>query len=373
MSASAANASPQPHAVNGGNGPSYEVTFSRLGTVLAPDGSQRECGGTINPASARLPDGTLMLYPRLVGPANVSSVGRCRSRWTGDDVTFERDGCALEPQVPYELRKTPGGYGCEDPRVTFVAPLDLYLMAYCAYGPDGTKVAIASSADGVTWTRLGIVSFRVATHIYGDKDAAFFPDVVTSPSGVPSIALLHRPTRHQSVAHGRKLAPSMLQLRPKERESIYIAYVPLERARADLQALLEVHETQQVLHPQAHLRAIKVGIGPPPVRIREGWLLVYHAINIMPGHENNAAPAMQYRAAFAILDSERPDCVLYRAPQPFLTPETPEEKHGIVDDVVFPTAIDPRPDLGDRTYDIYYGMADTRIGRGRFVLGDGSV
>lgn len=360
-------------ASTGDNDHSYEATFTRLGTVLAPDGSRSECGGTINPASARLLDGTLMLYPRLVGPSNVSCVGRCRSLWRGDDVSFERDGCALEPQAAYEFRKSAGGYGCEDPRVTFVAPLNLYLMAYCAYGPGGTKVAVASSDDGVAWTRLGVVSFRVATHIYGDKDAAFFPDVVISPSGVPSIALLHRPTRHQSVTHGRKLAPSQLSLPPKERESIFIGYVPVERVRADLHALLEVRETHQLLHPQPHLRAIKVGTGPPPVRIAEGWLLVYHAINIMPGHEKSDAPAMQYRAAFAILDGQHPDRVLYRAHQPFLTPELPEEKYGIVDDVVFPTAIDPRPDLGERTFDIYYGMADTLIGRGRLVLSDSEV
>ncbi|MBC5799917.1 MAG: hypothetical protein GIW94_08105 [Candidatus Eremiobacteraeota bacterium] len=34
----------------------------------------------------------------------------------------------------------------------------------------------------------------------------------------------------------------------------------------------------------------------------------------------------------------------------------------------FRPPIDPRPDIGEQTFDIYYGMADTRIGRGRFVL-----
>ncbi len=344
------------------------VEFTRLGVVLAPDGSRLECGGTINPASARLRDGTLLLYPRCVGPNNVSRVARCRAHFTGDDVSFEREGFALEPHAAYEVRQGGGGYGCEDPRVTYVAPLDLYLMAYCAYGPQGTKVAIASSSDGRTWHRLGVVSFRVATHIYGDKDAAFFPDVVTSPSGIESIALLHRPTRHQSVAQGRELAPSILRLPPKERESIFIAYVPVADVRKDLRALLNVCETEQILHPHADFGAIKVGTGPPPVRVREGWLLIYHGIDLLPGHEDSDKPAMQYRAAFALLDGERPERVLYRAPGPFLSPELREEQHGIVDDVVFPTALDPRPDLGERIYDVYYGMADTSIGRGRLVL-----
>lgn len=281
--------------------------------MLEPDGSELECGGIINPASARLRDGTLALYPRLVGPNNVSRIGRCRAIWTQDQVAFERDGFALEPEAGYEFRQNPGGYGCEDPRVTYVAALDLYLMAYCAYGPGGTKVAVASSSDGWNWTRLGIVAFRVATHIYGDKDAAFFPDVVTSPSGVPSIALLHRPTRHQSVARGRALAPSILQLQPKERESIFIGYVPLERARVDAAALLEVVETRQVVYPHARFGAVKVGAGPPPVRVGDGWLLIYHGIDVLPGYEESEKPVMQYRAAFAILDADGPDQVLYRA------------------------------------------------------------
>jgi predicted GH43/DUF377 family glycosyl hydrolase len=49
-----------------------------------------------------------------------------------------------------------------------------------------------------------------------------------------------------------------------------------------------------------------------------------------------------------------------------LTPELPQERQGIVANVVFPTAIDRRDDLGspDR-FDVYYGMADKRIGVAR--------
>jgi predicted GH43/DUF377 family glycosyl hydrolase len=54
-----------------------------------------------------------------------------------------------------------------------------------------------------------------------------------------------------------------------------------------------------------------------------------------------------------------------------LTPELPKERHGIVANVVFPTGIDKRDDLGtpDR-FDVYYGMADNRIGAARFDLPD---
>jgi hypothetical protein len=53
-------------------------------------------------------------------------------------------------------------------------------------------------------------------------------------------------------------------------------------------------------------------------------------------------------------------------PEPVLTPESPQERIGTIANVVFPTAIDRRDDLGmpDR-FDVYYGMADNRIGVAR--------
>jgi predicted GH43/DUF377 family glycosyl hydrolase len=344
------------------------ASFARLGTVFAPSGAEDEREGTINPASARLRDGSLALYPRIVAPGNVSRVRRSHARWDGDAVTYARDGFALEPSAPYEIRSEAGGYGCEDPRITFVAELDVYLMTYCAYGPSGTLVGIAHSSDGLTWSRLGTVRFRGPSPILGDKDAAYFPEPVLSPSGVRSIAIFHRPTFHISIAHGREIVPSILAMLPCDRESMWAAYVPLERVRADLRALLDIDETEPVLHPDGEWGAIKVGIGPPPIRVREGWLTIYHGIDVVPGHENAEKPVLQYRAGFALLDAERPGTVLYRAPEPFLAPETPEERSGIVDNVVFPTAIDPRPQFGERQYDLYYGMADTLVGRGRLTL-----
>ncbi len=59
--------------------------------------------------------------------------------------------------------------------------------------------------------------------------------------------------------------------------------------------------------------------------------------------------------------------VRYRSPEPVLSPETPDECSGVVNDVVFPTGIDPCDDR-PRTYDVYYGMADERVGRVRLAL-----
>lgn len=70
-----------------------------------------------------------------------------------------------------------------------------------------------------------------------------------------------------------------------------------------------------------------------------------------------------------VLAKEQPWRVLYRSPDPILRPMLPGERSGIIDNVVFPTAIDRRDDLGspDR-FDVYYGMADCRIGVARLDL-----
>ena len=64
-----------------------------------------------------------------------------------------------------------------------------------------------------------------------------------------------------------------------------------------------------------------------------------------------------------VLSEEHPRVIRYRSAHPVLTPDLPQERRGIVANVVFPTGIDRRDDLGSpHRFDIYYGMADDRIG-----------
>jgi len=70
-----------------------------------------------------------------------------------------------------------------------------------------------------------------------------------------------------------------------------------------------------------------------------------------------------------ILSLKHPHIVIYRSAEPVLTPTLPEERHGIVSNVVFPTGIDRRDDLGTPDQcDVYYGMADSRIGIARVEI-----
>ena len=55
-----------------------------------------------------------------------------------------------------------------------------------------------------------------------------------------------------------------------------------------------------------------------------------------------------------------------RSAEPLLEPDAPGERDGVVPNVVFPTAIDPR---SEAEADVYYGMADARIGAFRLRMG----
>ena len=112
----------------------------RLGVVMQPNpGAEDERKGVLNPGAARGPDGTLYLFPRLVDGANRSCIGVARVRFNphGDPASVERLAYALEPREPFERQPQKGTAGCEDPRVTYLEPLQQYVMAYVALGPSG--------------------------------------------------------------------------------------------------------------------------------------------------------------------------------------------------------------------------------------------
>ncbi len=344
----------------------FSATIERLGVVLSGSGAPEEAEGVLNPAGVRARDGSYVLYPRCVAAGNKSRIGRVRVRENGADRRYERDGYALVPEAPFEIRLVPGGEGCEDPRVTFVPVLDCFVMVYTAFGPMGPRIAIALSDDAIAWTRLGLVDFSAPGLPTGDdKDGMFFPQPVLSPSGVRSLAMYHRPMLHLSAVDGRGAVPQILAMDPRDRESTCIAYIPLDAVLADTRNLLRVAESAVVLSPDGAWGKIKTGGGTPPVRIAEGWFSVFHGVDAI---EVDGRVKMRYSAGMVVHDYEQPHKILYRSAEPLMVPEGADELHGIVSNVVFPTAIDVCAE--PRTFDIYYGMADARIGRARLVLGE---
>ena len=135
--------------------------LQRLGMIMEPEpGNPLEVEGVLNPAAVRGPDGQLYLFPRLVARGNYSRIGIARVRFDddGDPCGVERLGIALEPEADYE-RRPDGSGGCEDPRITFIEPLQRYVMTYTAYSPRGPRIALAISEDLFHWERMGLAIF----------------------------------------------------------------------------------------------------------------------------------------------------------------------------------------------------------------------
>ena len=349
--------------------------LQRLGLVMEPEpGNPMEVGGVLNPASARGPDGHLYLFPRLVARGNYSRIGIARVLFNdaGDPVGVERMGIALEPAAEYERRQD-GTSGCEDPRITFVGSLRRYIMTYTAHSPDGPRIALAISEDLLRWQRLGLATFEPFAGIefagVDNKDASVFPVAIRDPSGQQSMAILHRPlfpgTRPEETACHPGSRTVDLQ-----RESIWISYCSTAMADCEPLHLRHFGSHHRLATPVATWERLKIGGGTPPILTRHGWLTIYHGVGeqlASPG----AAHQLSYSAGVLVLSEERPHVIRYRSREPVLTPELSQERTGVVANVVFPTGIDRRDDLGqpDRL-DVYYGMADNRIGVARLDVPD---
>jgi predicted GH43/DUF377 family glycosyl hydrolase len=344
--------------------------MQRLPLVVEPEpGNPHESEGILNPAAARGPDGQLYLFPRMVAKGNYSRIGIARVLFdtAGNPERIERLGIALEPEAAYE-RRPDGTGGCEDPRVTFVEPLGRYVMTYTAFSPNGPRIALAVSEDLFHWERIGLASFRSYKGIdfdaVDDKDASVFPVAVPNPSGRPELALLHRPLYPGTLPEElvRHPEPRDLDL---HRESIWISYCPMVLGGRDRHHLQSFSSHHLLAAPVSPWERLKIGGGTPPVLSRHGWLVVYHGVSAVLG-AGNGGRRLHYAAGVMVLSREHPPEILYRSPEPVLAPVLPDEQSGTVANVVFPSGIDRRDDLGtpDR-FDVYYGMADDRIGVAR--------
>ncbi|RLP77581.1 glycosidase [Mycetocola tolaasinivorans] len=327
-------------------------------------GNPLETEGVLNPATAWGSDGELYLYPRLVSAGNVSRVGRARIVLddSGVPVDVERLSPVLEADRGWEHGTNHGGV--EDPRITHIPQIGTHVMTYVAFGPTGPRPALAVSSDGERWTRLGPILFAYEDtldtdlNLFPNKDVLFFPEVVPGPDGVPSIAMLHRPMWDFSFVRPEE-APPLPAGTTDDRASVWISYVPLAEVERDIRALTRPAGHRFVAGSEFEWEALKIGAGPAPLRVPEGWLVLYHGVTgTVVGGAFVPQDNVHYVAGALLLDAEDPSRVLNRTAEPLLVPETAEETSGTVANVVFPTAIEK---IGERHF-VFYGMADSMIG-----------
>jgi beta-1,2-mannobiose phosphorylase / 1,2-beta-oligomannan phosphorylase len=218
----------------------------------------------------------------------------------------------------------------------------------------------------VAWRRLGPLHFAYQPgldtdlNLFHNKDCVWFPEPVPNPDGEPAYAMLHRPMWDLGmfVAGGGTFLPAGVD---DERPGIWISYVPVAEVQADVRALVRVRDHTLVAMSEYDWEALKIGAGPPPARVPEGWLVIHHGVAGELDAGIDQQQRVRYAAGALLLDPEDPSRVLARTAEPLLAPESPEELAGTVPNVVFPTALET---IDGVSY-VFYGMADTHIGVAR--------
>ncbi len=104
----------------------------------------------------------------------------------------------------------------------------------------------------------------------------------------------------------------------------------------------------------------KIGPGAPPVKTSEGWLTLFHAVDIDRTRGKNGWEEKwqkRYCAGIMLLDSEDPTKIIGISKEPLIAPETLyETEEGYRTNVIFPGGM-ILEDSGE--VKIYYGASDT--------------
>jgi predicted GH43/DUF377 family glycosyl hydrolase len=278
--------------------------------ILRPDDFPNMVNAVFNPG-ATVVDGRTLLLLRVEYRTGLSALVTATSE---DGLT----GWEIDPVRGLQPRsdRFEEHWGIEDPRITRVG--DEYFVVYVGYSTAGPLVCLAKTRDFVQWERSGVLQPPE------DKDAALFP---TTFDG--RWALIHRPV------------PAMSGLGAH----IWLSFSPDLRHWGDARVLLAARRG-------GWWDANKVGLGPPPLLTKDGWLLCYHGVRVTPA-------GSIYRLGLALLDRDDPTKVLARGNEWVFGPQEPYEQSGDVPDVVFPCGWVLRDD-GD-TLHMYYGAADSVV------------
>jgi beta-1,2-mannobiose phosphorylase / 1,2-beta-oligomannan phosphorylase len=274
-----------------------------------------------------------MLY-RAIGEYEryISRIGYASS---ADGYSFATSkNIALEETEDYEK------YGIEDPRIVKIDN-QIYITYVVLSGYVTNKpmveasTALATTTDFLKYTRLGVITSKGSDN----KDVVLFPEKMnqqessaislssastTTIDSAGKYFFLHRPSSWIGSRYG------------VDKPSIWLG---------EGNALTNLEKHTLLLKPEEDWEQLKVGAGPPPIRTRAGWLIIYHGVS----------RERVYRAGAAILDIRDPSKIIGRTKTPILEPKEPYEKFGDVNNVVFPTGACV---LDNDKLFVYYGGAD---------------
>jgi len=244
-------------------------------------------------------NGEYHLFYRAVGSGNnwKSAIGHAVSR---DGENFQRfDKPLLVGDNPSEKG------GLEDPRITKVE--DAFYMTYAAHDGITVRLSMAISRDLITWVKKG--------HVFPDWN-------FESAGGV----------RTKWDENGRTF------IKPKLTEWSKSGGIFPEKINGKFCMLFGeyqiwfatskdgikwVGDQTPFLEPRKgdFFDNTFVEMGPPPIKTKDGWLVLYHGIN----------KTHWYQIGFLLLDLNNPRKILYRSTEPIFKPEKNYEMNGIVD------------------------------------------
>jgi len=320
------------------------LTVKDEGIILEKTPLEFEAKAVLNPACVQVNGLTHMFY-RAVSQKDISSIGYCQL--VDNKVVKRLPKPILFPEHDYEQK------GTEDPRITFLD--GIYYLFYTAHDGLNARIAYATSQDLVRFVKHGLISptisydkaediwrdskikerYRMFEMFYKErkgqdvllyeKDASLFPQKFNH-----KFALLHR------------ILPGIQIIYFKDFSKLSEHYWR--------QYLIDLGD-HIVIDPFYWYESRNVGGGCPPLKTKDGWLIIYHAVEDTP-------LGKIYHAAAALLDLKNPAKILGRLKEPLFSPRISWEKRGIVNNVVFPTGAI----IKNQRLFIYYGAADTCIG-----------
>ncbi len=284
-----------------------------------------ESSATFN-AAAVYEGGKVHFVYRAMGPENTSVLGYAAS----SDGVFIDERSDEPIYTPTEWFEYPGKYpsvaymsgggygGCEDPRITKVD--DVFYMTYVAYnGSDPPRIALTSikvddflNKRWKQWAKPKLISKPGVVN----KNCVIFPEKIDG-----KFVVIHR------------VFPNLL-----------IDFVD------DLFFDNRYLQGQYSIPPRTDSwDSRKLGAGAPPMKTKEGWLLIYQAVDDRdPG---------KYKIGAMLLDLTDPTRVLYRSNNPILEPTEWYENEGFKAGVAYPCGAV----IMNEQLLVYYGGADTVI------------
>jgi predicted GH43/DUF377 family glycosyl hydrolase len=310
--------------------------------VIEPDpNSHWSCVSTFNPAAVEIRDQIHLLF-RSEGATGLSRIGYGSSTdgTTFDTLpypvfvpraSFEGAGTASDEYAPqYASGYAPrppgdtslvGWHGCEDPRTTCID--DRVYMTYAAFRGYGyaTPAITSISVDDFLAHRWNWSTPQPMT-----------PEPKVWSEGAKNIAILPEKVNGKYVVFYR-VWPNIcidyvdsLEFGPDQKWLTAKAIIPTTGASWDNR---------------------KIAVGAPPIKVKDGWLIIYQG---MGWQDHNAA----YKIGAMIVDLHDPSKILYRSTHPILTPDTWYENDGHKANVVFPCGAAIKED----TLYVYYGGSD---------------